>query len=144
MQCVIIGIISARPGFMRMRVSREMSFGPNTKPASRISESREMFTRATELSEIRRRDVRLTAGYGDVTTRDVMDDEGDRAARELLLCEYGGRKQRSARSQGAAARDPFHVSPLPFARIVVRGIEYSPVSQSTLRQHDAGRQLCAF
>ncbi len=31
--------------------------------------------RATELSEVRRRNVRLTAGYGDATTRDVMDDE---------------------------------------------------------------------
>ena len=39
MQCVIIGIIAARPGCIRIRVSREMSFGPNTKPASRVSES---------------------------------------------------------------------------------------------------------
>ena len=31
--------------------------------------------RATELGEVRRRDVRLVAGYGDRTTRDVMDDE---------------------------------------------------------------------
>jgi hypothetical protein len=35
--------------------------------------------RASELSEVRRRDVRLVAGYGDATTRDVMDDEGRRA-----------------------------------------------------------------
>jgi len=35
--------------------------------------------RATELSEVRRRNVRLTAGYGDATTRDTMDDEGRRA-----------------------------------------------------------------
>lgn len=35
--------------------------------------------RATELGELRRRDVRLTAGYGDETTRDVLDDEGRRA-----------------------------------------------------------------
>src|SRR5947208_3518694 len=41
MQCVIMGIIAARPGCILIRVSREMSFGPNTKPASRISESRE-------------------------------------------------------------------------------------------------------
>jgi hypothetical protein len=27
------------------------------------------------LSEVRRRDIRLTAGYGDPTNRDVMDDE---------------------------------------------------------------------
>jgi hypothetical protein len=35
--------------------------------------------RASELTEVRRRNVRLTAGYGDATTRDVMDDEGRRA-----------------------------------------------------------------
>jgi hypothetical protein len=35
--------------------------------------------RATELSEVRRRQVRFTAGYGDATTRDVLDDEGRRA-----------------------------------------------------------------
>jgi hypothetical protein len=35
--------------------------------------------RATELGAIRRRQVRLTAGYGDETTRDVLDDEGRRA-----------------------------------------------------------------
>lgn len=34
---------------------------------------------AAELTEVRRRNVRLTAGYGDATTRDVMDDEGRRA-----------------------------------------------------------------
>jgi hypothetical protein len=35
--------------------------------------------RATELGEARRRDLRFTAGYGDPTTRDVLDDEGRRA-----------------------------------------------------------------
>lgn len=35
--------------------------------------------RATELGEVRRRDVRLTAGYGDSTNREVMDDESRRA-----------------------------------------------------------------
>lgn len=35
--------------------------------------------RASELSEVRRRNIRLTAGYGDPTTRDVLDDEGRRA-----------------------------------------------------------------
>ena len=35
--------------------------------------------RATELGELRRRNVRLTAGYGDDTTREVLDDEGRRA-----------------------------------------------------------------
>ncbi len=37
--------------------------------------------RAAELGEVRRRNVRLIAGYGDATTREVMDDEGDRARR---------------------------------------------------------------
>lgn len=35
--------------------------------------------RASELGEVRRRDIRLTAGYGDTTTRDVLDDESRRA-----------------------------------------------------------------
>ena len=39
--------------------------------------------RATELAEVRRRNVRLTAGYGDATTRDVMDDEGRAAQRRF-------------------------------------------------------------
>ncbi|MEP6637890.1 MAG: hypothetical protein ABJC39_00945, partial [Chloroflexota bacterium] len=35
--------------------------------------------RASELGEVRRRNVRLTAGYGDATTRDIMDTESRRA-----------------------------------------------------------------
>lgn len=35
--------------------------------------------RAAEFGEVRRRNVRLTAGYGDATTREVLDDEGRRA-----------------------------------------------------------------
>jgi hypothetical protein len=35
--------------------------------------------RATELTEVRRRDVRLVAGYGDATTRDAMTAEGQAA-----------------------------------------------------------------
>lgn len=35
--------------------------------------------RAAELGEVRRRQVRMTAGYGDATTREVLDDEGRRA-----------------------------------------------------------------
>lgn len=35
--------------------------------------------RATELGEVRRRNVRYVAGYGDATTREVLDDEGRRA-----------------------------------------------------------------
>ena len=42
-------------------------------------ESALLRARAAELSEVRRRNVRLTAGYGDSTARDVMDDEGRRA-----------------------------------------------------------------
>ncbi len=42
-------------------------------------ESALLKARASELSEVRRRDVRLTAGYGDATTREVLDDEGRRA-----------------------------------------------------------------
>jgi hypothetical protein len=32
--------------------------------------------RAAELTEVRRRDVRLVAGYGDATTREAMTGEG--------------------------------------------------------------------
>ena len=35
--------------------------------------------RASELGEVRRREVRLTAGYGDPVNRDMMDDEARRA-----------------------------------------------------------------
>ena len=35
--------------------------------------------RAAELSEVRRRNVRMTAGSGDATNRSVMDDEARRA-----------------------------------------------------------------
>lgn len=42
--------------------------------------------RAAELGESRRRHVRLTAGYGDATNREVMDDEARRAeTRHRLL-----------------------------------------------------------
>jgi hypothetical protein len=35
--------------------------------------------RASELGEVRRRNVRLVTGYGDTTTRDVMSGEADRS-----------------------------------------------------------------
>ena len=35
--------------------------------------------RATELGEVRRNQVRLSAGYGDATTRDAMGGEAGRA-----------------------------------------------------------------
>ena len=38
-----------------------------------------MRARATELTEVRRRDVRLVAGYGDATTRDAMTADGQAA-----------------------------------------------------------------
>ena len=37
--------------------------------------------RATELAEVRRQDLRYTAGYGDPTSRDVMGETG-RTARQ--------------------------------------------------------------
>jgi DNA-binding FadR family transcriptional regulator len=42
-------------------------------------ESALLKARAAELGEVRRRQVRFTAGYGDATTREVLDDEGRRA-----------------------------------------------------------------
>ena len=53
MQCVISGSIAARPGSIRIRVSREISFGPNTKPASRVSESREAAASSSACSTAR-------------------------------------------------------------------------------------------
>ena len=41
--------------------------------------------RASELTAVRRRNVRLTAGYGDATTREVLDDEGRRAQLRVEL-----------------------------------------------------------
>jgi hypothetical protein len=41
--------------------------------------------RASELTEVRRRNVRLSAGYGDETTRAAMDDEWTRAQRRYDL-----------------------------------------------------------
>jgi len=41
--------------------------------------------RAAELSEVRRRNVRLTAGYGDATNRSTMDDEARSAQRRYDL-----------------------------------------------------------
>ena len=35
--------------------------------------------RATELAEVRRNQVRVSAGYGDATTRDAMTEEAARA-----------------------------------------------------------------
>ena len=54
--------------------------------------------RAAELTEVRRRNVRLTAGYGDATTREMMDDEGRRAQlRHDLLARLIEELRRAAR-----------------------------------------------
>lgn len=59
--------------------------------------------RASELTEVRRRQVRLTAGYGDASTRAVMDDEGHRA--QLRYDALTGLLEaiRTARTQGPTA-----------------------------------------
>jgi len=48
-------------------------------------------TKASELTEVRRKSVRLTNGYGDATTRESLNDSADEAQRsyDLLtdLCE---------------------------------------------------------
>jgi hypothetical protein len=41
--------------------------------------------RATELGEVRRLEVRLSAGYGDVTTRAAMSGELERARKRLAV-----------------------------------------------------------
>jgi hypothetical protein len=41
--------------------------------------------RATELGEVRRLEVRLSAGYGDASTRAAMSGELDRARRRLAM-----------------------------------------------------------
>lgn len=43
--------------------------------------------RATELSEVRRNQVRLGAGYGDDTTRDTMTDEQRLAERRRTMLD---------------------------------------------------------
>jgi hypothetical protein len=58
--------------------------------------------RATELSEVRRRNIRLTAGYGDATTRDVMDDEGTRP--NVATTRSAGCSRRSGGPGTAASR----------------------------------------
>jgi hypothetical protein len=43
--------------------------------------------RATELAEVRRNQVRLSAGYGDATTRDSMAGESARAQLRLTMLD---------------------------------------------------------
>jgi hypothetical protein len=43
--------------------------------------------RATELAEVRRNQVRLSAGYGDATTRDSMTGEAGRAQLRLAMLD---------------------------------------------------------
>ena len=56
--------------------------------------------RATELGEVRRRDIRLTAGYGDATTREVLDDESRRAQMRHDVLTRLLDALRAARGQG--------------------------------------------
>ncbi len=63
-----------RQQVLRLEVSLTVDQAAQFRPAL-------LRARAAELGEVRRRNVRLTAGYGDATTREVMDDEGDRARR---------------------------------------------------------------
>ena len=43
--------------------------------------------RATELAEVRRNQVRLSAGYGDATTRDSMTGEAGRAQLRVTMLD---------------------------------------------------------
>jgi hypothetical protein len=52
-------------------------------PALESLERALLRARASELAEVRRRNVRLSAGYGDATTREVMDEEGRDAQRRF-------------------------------------------------------------
>lgn len=60
----------------RIDLHLELSLTPDQSAQLRPALLR---ARSAELGEIRRRHVRLTAGYGDDTNRRVMADEGDRA-----------------------------------------------------------------
>ena len=89
--------------------------------------------RATELGEVRRRDIRLTAGYGDATTRDVLDDESRRArirhdVLSKLLDALAGR------STGA---DPAALSVRSAARRRRRGTD--PRSEAPGQEHRRDR-----
>ena len=67
-----------RPG--RVPDRRELSFNVELDDEEVAELERALLkARATELTEVRRRQVRFTAGYGDATTREVLDDEGRRA-----------------------------------------------------------------
>ena len=46
-----------------------------------------MRARATELAEVRRNQVRLSAGYGDATTRDSMTGEAGRAQMRVTMLD---------------------------------------------------------
>ena len=59
--------------------------------------------RAGELAEVRRRDVRLAAGYGDATTREVLEDEGRKAQTRY---EMLSRLLEALRASGSDLRRP--------------------------------------
>jgi hypothetical protein len=80
-----------------MRTTIDLRLTVETAEALDELERALLKARASELSEVRRRHVRLTAGYGDATTRDVMDDEARRAqlrfdALSALLDEIRARR----------------------------------------------------
>lgn len=88
-----------RPG--RVPDRRELSFHLELDDDELAELERALLkARATELSEVRRRQIRFTAGYGDTTTRDVLDDEGRRAQIRYDLLS------RLLESIRAAPRDP--------------------------------------
>jgi len=60
--------------------------------------------RAAELSEMRRRDVRLVAGYGDATTRETMTAEGAAARLRHTMLERVLAALRAGGSAGSEER----------------------------------------
>ena len=62
--------------------------------------------RATELGEVRRRNVRLVAGYGDATNRDVMAGEADRAQLRWTMLDRLLAAFRAAGAPGEEAAEP--------------------------------------
>lgn len=63
-----------RPTLIHLRLDLRLTAGQRDQLRPAL-----LRARSAELGEVRRRHVRLTAGYGDDTNRAVMDDEGDRA-----------------------------------------------------------------
>lgn len=73
--------VASQPGD---RLIIDLAVGETDRDALRQALLR---ARATELAEVRRLEVRLSAGYGDGTTRAAMAGELDRARRRLAMLE---------------------------------------------------------